>query len=155
MRYPYYTMPMIQETDYAYLAGLIDGDGCVLVRRRDRNKESTGDRRRGPSFSINVKIGGETKHIYGLREKHENIGSVYTRKGKRKRHLAEWTIAAKRGRALLEKVVPHMILKKPQGLLVLQMPWPGSRWGVTPELRAEQERIRLEIKRLNKLGRGK
>lgn len=145
---------MITETDYAYLAGLIDGDGCVLVRRRD-HKARPGDRQRGPSFSLNVKVGGETKHIYDLRKKHGNVGSVYTRKGKRKRHLAEWTIAAKRGRALLEKVVPHLILKRPQGLLVLQMPWPGSRWGVTPELRAEQERIRLEIKRLNKLGRGK
>lgn len=145
---------MIIETDYAYLAGLIDGDGCVLVRRRDHAAQVR-DRKRGPSYSLAVKIGGEPKHLNGLRTLHGNIGSIWTRKKPGKRHLAEWTLSSKRAFVLLKRVVPYMILKRKQGELVLAMPWPVSRWGVTPELRARQEEIRLEIKRLNKTGRGK
>lgn len=145
---------MITETDYAYLAGLIDGDGCVLVRRRD-HPTRPGDRERGPSYGLNLSIGGEPKHLTGLRELFGNVGFIYIRKKEGQRHLAEWTIAAKRGLVLLRLVVPYMRLKKAQAELALAMPMPVSRWGVTTALREKQESIRLEIKRLNTLGRGK
>jgi hypothetical protein len=144
----------VNRTDYAYLAGLIDGDGCILVRRRDRDWGRDG-KRRTSGYTLNVKISGETNHLTRLRAQHDGVGSMHIQKGNRKRHLAEWTIAHKRGLALLVKIVPFMQLKRAQAELCLQMPWPRSRWAATPELRAHQEEIRLQIKRLNKLGRGR
>lgn len=145
---------MISETDYAYLAGLIDGDGCILVRRRD-HLATLSDRQRGQSYDSQVRIGGETTHLTLLRELHQNTGTIYVRKREGQRHLAEWTLSGQKGVRLLERITPYLKLKKRQGELLLSLPWPKSRWAATPEVRAEQERIRLEIKKANQLGRGK
>ena len=145
---------MATATDYAYLAGLIDGDGCILLRRRDYPNRP-GDRARSQSYSLNLKIGGEPNHLFGLRTTFEMVGSIWIRKRPGQRHLAEWTIAAKRGLNLLEHVAPYLLLKKKQADLILAMPWPKSRWTATAEIRQKQEETRLEIKRLNTLVRGK
>lgn len=138
-----------------YLAGLIDGDGAIMIRRREKPETRT-DRRRGLSFIILVGIGGEPGHLKALRDEFGQIGTIWVRRREGQHHIAEWKIAGGQAVALLRAVSPHLRLKKDQALLVLGMPLPRSRWGVTPELREQQERCFLEIKRLNhRFGRGK
>lgn len=138
----------------AYLAGLIDGDGSLLVRRRDRSA-SAGDRARGVSFILRVSIAGETEHINGLRSELSGLGNVWVRQRPEQRHLAEWVIAGGQARMLLAAVVPFLRLKRRQAEVMLAMPMPRSRWAATPELRHAQEAARVEVSRLNcRFGRG-
>ena len=139
----------------AYLAGLVDGDGYIGVRRRDK-PATTGDRRRNISFIVLLKIGGEPQHITALREEWCRIGSIHTRKRPSQRHLAEWTIASNQARRVLEAIEPYLKLKHPQAQLAIAMPQPVSRWGVTQTLRDAQESARIAISNSNsRTGRGK
>ena len=138
----------------AYLAGLIDGDGCLTIVRRDKGK-TKGDRRRKLSFETLVKIAGETQHLRGLRREWSGIGSLYIRKRHGQRHLAEWMICQKQARALLKKITRFLVLKKAQALNILNFPRCKSRWDATPELRAEQYQRWILMKELNsRTGRG-
>jgi len=139
-----------------YLAGLIDGDGSILIVRRDRKRATTGDRYRGISFEIVVKIGGETNHLNVLRELWDDIGYIWTRKRKGQRHLSEWIISGNNARYLLPKINKHLILKVKQGYNALSFPQCKSRWDATPKFRKEQTRRWKLQKQLNsRVGRGK
>lgn len=141
------------KTKWAYLAGLLDGDGSILIRRRDKNK-TNGDRQRGISFVVVIKISGEPQHL-GLLRDELDIGNLYIRKRLGQRHLAEWTIAGGQAISLLTNILPFLRLKREQAEVALSMPSPKSRWGVTTELRINQEDCRLKVTHLNQLGRGK
>lgn len=136
---------------YAYLAGLIDGDGCILIRKREKEKTAT-DRKRGMSFIVLVKIGGYPPHLKELKDR---IGLGQLNICKRGKHLAEWVIAGKQAEYLLSKIVNHLKLKKEQAKIAINMPHPRSRWLATDKMRKTQEMHRLKIQELNRVGRGK
>jgi len=144
----------LSDTTLAYLAGMIDGEGSIGVRRRDK-PATRGDRARGLSYNLKISIAGEPNHLYNLRQDVGNLGSLYIRKRFGQRHLAEWIIAHGQARLLASRVMPFLRLKRRQVELLLEMPQFKSRWEVTPEIRQKQEAIRLEIKSLNKLGKGR
>jgi len=125
-----------------------------MIRRRDK-AQTIGDRARGISFIVLVKIGGEPNHLINLRSEFRNLGTIWIRKRQGQRHLAEWTIAGTQARSLLTLVLPYLRLKTKQAHVALGMPQPRTRWGVTPEVRETQEQARKTIKELNTLGRGK
>jgi len=143
----------MENTDWAYLAGMIDGEGCITVRRREK-PATAGDRKRGVSYSLRVSIGGEVNHLTQLCAD-TTLGSVWIRKREGQRHLAEWSIGSYESKILLLEVLPYLRLKKSQAQVGLAMPQARSRWDATPELRQEQEQCRLTIQELNRLGRGK
>jgi hypothetical protein len=138
---------------HAYLAGLIDGDGSIMIIRRQKGI-TKGDRKRGLSFQTFVKIGGETKHLTALRQDHR-IGNLWIRKRPGQRHLAEWIIAGNQARNLLQSVLPYLRLKTDQAKTALTMPQCRSRWDATPALREAQLASWQLMKRLNhRVGRG-
>jgi hypothetical protein len=144
----------------AYLAGLVDGDGSIMVRRRVRSRGSHARRRGSPDrrrtgFTTILSVGGETVHLTNLRSEFGNIGTLYVRKRKGQRHLAEWRNADSKATSLIVVIVPYLRLKRQQAELVISMPRARSRWAATPEIRKRQEWIRSEIQRLNRRGRGK
>lgn len=138
----------------AYLAGLIDGDGSIIVSRRDKGLTKH-DRKRKMSFELVVKVGGETHHMLALRREWGNIGSVYVRKRPGQRHLAEWLIAARQSRIVLRQIARYLKLKKRQAQNGLSFPMCRSRWDATPGFRREQLRRWRLMKYLNsRVGRG-
>jgi hypothetical protein len=138
----------------AYLAGMIDGDGSILITRRDRHK-TKGDRARGISFQVFVKIGGETRHVSHLRQLWGGIGSVYIRKRKGQRHLAEWAIEGRRAKKLLRHIRRYLMLKQRQALNAITFPQIHDRWHITSAIRSEQLRRWKLMKYLNsRVGRG-
>ena len=140
--------PKITAIALSYLAGLIDGDGSILILKRDR----TG--RGSLSFTVTVKVGGETEHITKLATQY-GIGNVWVRKKVGLKHLAEWTIAGNQARWLLNAIKPYLQLKNPQACVALAMPQCRSRWDATAKLRAIQHTCHLQMKQLNHAkGRG-
>lgn len=145
---------MITDRQWAYLAGLIDGDGSIMVRRRDK-PSTINDRARNISFELKVTIGGQPKHLATVRAVYGG-GNLYIRKREGQRHLAEWRVVARQARRVLEGIEPYLMLKQRQARIALAMPRPIARWGITPELRAAQEQARVDISNLNSAaGRGK
>lgn len=145
------------EEQLGYLAGLIDGDGCIVVRRRER-RATKGDRARGASFIPIVNVAGEVTHLTELRDELRGIpGRVYIvrRQSGHLRAMAEWTVAGTQAVALLVALSSHLRLKRRQAETVLAMPMPRSRWAVTPELREKQEQARLLVQKFNQRGRGR
>jgi hypothetical protein len=138
----------------AYLAGLIDGDGCIVVTRRDRRK-TRGDRARGISYAVFVKVGGETGHIRHIKSLW-GVGYIYIRKRKGQRHLAEWTIEGNKAKTLLTKIRPYLILKYPQAINAINFPQAQNRWDPNiTVIRAEQKKRWHIMKILNsRVGRG-
>jgi hypothetical protein len=139
--------------DYSYLAGLIDGDGSILIVWRGKNR-TAGDRRRRTGFQVTVKIGGAPDHLRRLSSEFQ-VGGLWIRKRDGYRHLAEWTITGSQARQVLICVLPHVRHKQPQAVLALSMSQPRTRWGATAELRAQQIRCWTEMRLLNTAGRRK
>lgn len=144
----------VTDKQFAYLAGLVDGDGCIRVRARERGP-SAGDRRRRVGLTPLVIVSGEPGHLRGLLKEMRSVGGrVNTTRGAtdRWREVAEWIVAGTRACALMLAMLPHLRLKLPQAKVVLSMPMPRSRWASTPALRKKQNEVRDEIRRLNKRG---
>jgi len=137
-----------------YLAGLIDGDGSILIIRRDK-LTTIGDRKRGESFETSIKIGGEPKHLKGLQKEMGGIGYIWIRKRPGQRHLAEWSIAGRYCRPFLKQIIEHLRLKKKQAQLVLDFPRIKSRWDATPQIKKFRLGCWKKMKRLNQTGRGR
>jgi len=102
---------MVSETDYAYLAGLIDGDGTISfeVTYHRRNKKF--------NFYPQLKIALTKSQKWLLEELSKHYGgSVYTKK-----QFAEWYITNRKViKKLLEKLIPYLKLKKENAQIVLE-----------------------------------
>lgn len=105
---------MTTDTDVAYLAGLIDGEGCIRVKRTKAYKHLTG--RVNPSYgiSIHVRMVEEPaiaflKHILG--------GWYYAEKtthASNGRPLFCWQATDTAAAGILKRLLPYLRVKKAQ-----------------------------------------
>lgn len=109
------------ETDLAYAAGIIDGEGCIgIYKRNARNQTAGGDGRRTYRGSIHVAM-CEPIVIEFL---HKLFGGSISRirvKGPRSRDQFAWSIAAIQGGRCAELVLPFLLLKKHQALNLIEL----------------------------------
>lgn len=95
-------MPL-KESDLPYLAGIIDGEGCIRVNN-----------------SVRLMIANTDIHL--IEWLSLNFGGYYwTNKRSQPRYkiLYQWELSAKKACKLLEMVYPFLIIKKAQAKLVL------------------------------------
>lgn len=99
---------------YAYIAGLIDGEGAFMISR-----STSGKGRKTPSYTPRIKVGMTTKPSVDFIVKHTGIGKYSyepTRKSRPTRkgywiwqiHSLEQVIK------FLDLIEPYLVLKKPQ-----------------------------------------
>ncbi len=105
----------MNETTLAYIAGFLDGDGCVnaqIVTRRDY--------RLGFQVRVTVSFAQKTKrHWYLLWLKKQIPGGVLRRRGD---GMSDYTFTgAAQIRALLMALRPHLRIKRRQATLVLSI----------------------------------
>ena len=98
----------------AYVAGFLDGEGCIMiVKRKPRNKE-----RVSYSYSILVTIsqrdGKIMDWLYG------NFGGSIRWKD-RKNPTYEWVITHRKAEKFLKDILPFLKYKKPQAILALNL----------------------------------
>ena len=144
-------------TDWAYLAGMVDGEGSITIRRRDHSSRPS-DRQRGVSFTLRIGIAGAPDHIRRIQSM-VGMGSVYVRRraqlNKGWKDIAEWSMASREAKQFLLNVEPYLMLKRSQAQVALSLPQCRSRWDATPQMRQEQEECRKLISTLNLMGRGR
>lgn len=97
----------------AYVAGLIDGEGCLWVRAS-----------KGRWFSPRCDIGMSAKGLPVLRMMKEQFGGALCqqREATEKWEAAwRWTLEGDRLRTLLTEVAPHLVLKAEQARLLMAL----------------------------------
>src|SRR5690606_33190928 len=98
---------MVTQLQWAWLAGMIDGDGCIRTQSRD-------------GATLFVRIGTrreETaehlKATYG--------GSVYRGKSRMGRPFWTWDAGSKWLSENLEQLIPYLVEKKAQAIVALEL----------------------------------
>ena len=107
---------------YAYLAGVVDSDGCISYYAK-RNQVR---------ITVNQKDGRAIDYLYGAFG-----GNVYKSKGP----VYRWEIVGKRAQSLLKRLIPFLRIKKHQAELSLQtqkMKDPNLRQSVEDAIKAEK-----------------
>ena len=139
----------MQETDRAYVAGFIDGEGCIYACKiKTRN-----------SYTINGKIiiGCTNKEsIEKIHQMVENNGSRNITQHKQKpnwKPMFRLELPQQKGARLLQQLLPYLIIKKKQAELFIELANLKSKSKPFKKYKEErQEEIIKEFKELNKRG---
>jgi hypothetical protein len=135
----------------AYLAGLIDGEGCIHIARVD------GPRHKSPWVRCVIKVCMTT------REPGETVAEwlgLSLREHARpapKTPVFEWAVTGLRAAAVAEAVFPYLLLKQRHAELVLELEKTRPRLGpkqLSAEVIARQAEIWTEFSDLNSLKGG-
>lgn len=128
------------ESDYIYMAGFFDGEGCIRINKRKRpvNTEYTlfitiGQKDGATIDWIQETFGG---HIHQVKRDGSYI----------------WIASNKTAHSVLEKITPYLKYKKPQALSALQLAgnYRRTRY-ISEEELARRESIYLQVKDLKKV----
>ena len=132
----------------AYLAGIVDGEGCIFVSRYDRKDG------RQTEYGLIVSIA--QSNLAFIDYLHDLIGAGFTREVKNKtaaHHMDRYDlrITGKQAGEFLQAILPHLIIKKDQARLAIDLVnamHQGS--SATPQLLAQRESIFRLIKAMKK-----
>lgn len=106
----------IKETDCAWTAGLIDGEGCIYIHRsRPKNGAIN------PCFSLKVRVG--MIHMPTIQKLKDLWGGYYSErkvKQKNSRNQAIWEVSSKNAEFLLKYIICFLITKKEEAILALE-----------------------------------
>lgn len=104
------------ETKLAYIAGLVDGEGCICIASSFDKKSSI-----NVSHQLVVRINNTDERLISWL-KSEIGGSVHCR-GTRKQGwkvLYDWYVCSTNAATFLQAVLPYLIIKKTQAELALE-----------------------------------
>jgi hypothetical protein len=135
-----------------YLAGFVDGEGCIGVNRRKRNIWDTYD----PYLSITNTDLSVLEYI----KKNTMVGSIREnmsiRPGRfgRKRVYGYW-LSNRNARMVIKAIYPYLIVKKEQAKLVIDMPKRGGSFNLETEKYRKNKQIETYLKLKELHGRSK
>lgn len=99
---------------YAYVAGIIDGEGSINIYRVTTLKDK-------PRFAMRIAVGITDPWLPQFLKIHFG-GSVWLAKHNNPKHKDcwFWQISAKKAAPFLSHIIPYLCIKKPQAELALQ-----------------------------------
>ncbi len=158
---------IVTETDKAYAAGLIDGEGCISISRV--NYKRTSRKTGGSSIAGTLHIAmTDRAAVDYVRQAFGNVGrEATTDKSERYARLGwkptyHWVLSTQQAAAVLKEVLPYLRVKRRQAELLIKLAdmrastgavsYGSSKWGrikVDPHI---QEAIYAECRTLNVRG---
>lgn len=150
---------MVQETTLAYLAGLVDGEGYIGVKRTARRDATS------PIYHERIQV--RMVHEGAIRLLAETLGGNYYREkahANNGRPLFCYQASDAKAAAILELLLPYLVVKRAAAENVLRLraskndPRARLRGGMRqrrlmdPAVLAEREAIYLRAKELNRVG---
>ena len=133
------------EPQRAYLAGLIDGEGCICITARA-----------GGTYSSFVQVAMCNPSAILFYYKLTSLGSICIAKN-RNNYLARdttvWTVQTRDGAKLLIEILPYLIVKKQQAELYLESVEHRKHWKKTELYKSEQKVFYDKMRVLNKIGK--
>jgi len=120
--------------NYGWLAGLVDGDGCCVIRYNGPKKQLQG--------LLDVAVGKSSKQkqiLYDLKEE-TGLGSAYGN---------HWTVhRPEELQVILLRIMPYLRLKRKQAELLMEFALIRTTHKYQPYLKREFE-LRAELQHLN------
>jgi len=117
----------MKETEKAYIAGLVDGEGCISICRRKKKQRNNSNWYYEPQVAVtntDRRLLDFLIDLYG--------GWIAIVKGKKDNHKTgyHWKITGDNMRTLLKDILPYLKSKEKQAKILLQFPKYGHRgWG--------------------------
>ena len=134
----------LSEQERAYVAGILDGEGCLGVGWRLKKYVT-------PTVQVsNTKV----ELLHWLSERFG--GAVYEhapREGNRQACYL-WTLAGTKALRVIEAALPYLVIKREQARLLLSMRRIGKGYRMKPDDVLQNSRLVTEIHRLNRRGAG-
>lgn len=144
----------ISETERSYLAGIIDGEGSIMVIHHNSNKEFG---HKWEYWVLRVLIANTDKRLLDwLLERFGGGYSIGISKKNTHKDTYQWRVDSKRALPVLMAALPYLILKKEQANLALDMISTHKlvgRKGHTQETFEKRKALAERIKSLNKRGK--
>lgn len=141
----------------AYLAGLLDGEGCFRINRCGSKAQMERHNAKSPTYYGSLQCGMVEKAAIELLQQ-EFGGSVYEERVRNRRSIWRWRL---HGRAdiiaCLEKLMPYLMIKKPQAEVVYRFcqEWKtpfNRKLGIDPDELLRREDAYQAICKLNAVG---
>src|SRR4029077_10763629 len=147
--------PKLGIAERAYLAGIIDGEGSIMMIHHPA-RGSAGNR--WEYWVLRVAISNCDKRLIDWLEELFGEGHSVCRNGRdNQRDAYQWRMDSKAALPVLEAAYPYLKLKKAQADLAFEMIGTHKlvgRAGHPPETIEKRRRIPLEMKMLNRRGYG-
>lgn len=110
-------MNKLSDTQIAYLAGFIDGEGCLSIYKHHR---PTGH----GSFNVTVRVTNTDKSIIETIQQWTGLGTVRMRSPRKgflyRKTQWEWTINPSSIRELFPVIMPYLQIKRPLAELITE-----------------------------------
>jgi len=136
------------ENKFAYLAGIIDGEGSISIEI-----QGAAECRKTDYYAIRLLvINTDTRLLEWLKENFG--GSINKRKAyENRRQCYNWALFSYDAANLLAKCLPFMIIKKQRAQVLIQfMQTKKDTWNVSDEVQKKRRELYAEMKLLNKIG---
>ncbi len=156
-------MNALTETEKAYLAGLVDGEGCIHIGKRASKNTPT------PGYTLMLIISQSNGDFLKYWMDRVGLGSLHYQEGPSRgsgikdkyrvncRRAYAWHIHSAGAGELIKEILPYLILKREQAELAIEFQATqnihrksgrkGNR--LPPEIIANRERLRLLVKNKN------
>jgi hypothetical protein len=147
----------MEEVKLAYIAGIIDGEGSIMIQRQASKSFMEQRAKSGcfhPHYSPGVRVGMLQREPLDFIVNTTKIGFVHEEKPyHHKRPMYRWMIRTKKEiEEFLPLVMPFLLVKKEQAELCLRFmrEWVSCNGvRITPEIQAEREKAWLSMRKLN------
>lgn len=148
------TFPESRQHDplLAYVAGLIDGEGCLAIQ------SSSGGRYCQPE----VTVGMSDKALHLLKEMHATFGGSLNKKRDRSEKWNgshSWRIGGAGATRFVSLILPYLILKRPQAELIMELdalkqslPAQGKRRLWSEDAHSKAKTLKIRMHQLNLRG---
>lgn len=141
----------------AYIAGIVDGEGCIAIdKRTDR------DYKHGYSFMATLRVGNTYKRLIDYLNKVTGLGSInFSKKEDIKyKDYWSWRLHTQQASQLIKVILPYLIVKKKQAKIILKFNQlkkinygQHGRDGIPDFLWNKQKFFYLKVKKLNQRGK--
>lgn len=138
----------MKKADLAYIAGLIDGEGCISLTKKFRKGKS-------PEYRIILRVGNTDPLMVGFCRKRLG-GFIYLSHSKKRKHKCYvWKTAGGNAIIALKKVYPFLITKRKKAKLAFEFrktfcknPICGSGHTVSKGILKRRESAYIKMKKL-------
>lgn len=118
----------------AYLAGLFDGEGCIVISRYKRNDRANDK----DYYCIRIKVTNKNTQVLNLFKDIFNCGCIYQDK---RSSVWEWSLtSSERIKGILRELLPLLIVRRKQAIEALTFNGDDSQ---------ECEKLKERIHKLN------
>ncbi len=142
---------IISETQKAYIAGMLDADGCVGISRRKSKSDAY-----EWDFAVRIVITNTNYDLIFWLKDVTGIGCAFKNKTAQKKNwnvVHRWQVVSNQAIELLEEILPYMIIKRDRAEKCLNMPHQGHLGKKRSiEDYKKQTDLYYELKKINKRG---